>query len=298
MDGTVFNIMHYALHDGPGIRSVVFLKGCPLSCLWCHNPEGQAPGPELMLLTDRCTGCGDCVRACPHSAATLVDGIPGVTEACTACGECVEVCVQGARTLAGRRMTVSDVLNEVLRDRVFMEESGGGVTISGGEPLMQAAFLRELVEACACEHMPVAVETCGVGTRDDLLWLAEHSVLFLYDVKLVDEPRHRQWTGHGNAEILANLRALTEAGARVVVRVPVIPGANDDEANARQLVVLLQDLGVHRVDLLPYHRIGTEKYVRLGRQYALPELQPPSTEELERLEEMFKAAGLKVVTGG
>jgi pyruvate formate lyase activating enzyme len=195
-------------------------------------------------------------------------------------------------------MAVGDVMGEVLRDRVFMEESGGGVTISGGEPLMQAAFLRELVEACTREHLPVAVETCGVGARDDLLWLAEHSVLFLYDVKLVDEPRHRQWTVHGNAQILANLRALMQAGARVVVRLPVIPGANDDDVNARQLVVLLQDLGVRRVDLLPYHRIGTEKYVRLGRQYALPELQPPSAEELERLQEMFEAAGLEVVTGG
>ena len=298
MDGTVFNIMHYALHDGPGIRTVVFLKGCPLSCLWCHNPEGQTPGPELMLFADRCTACGDCVRVCPQGAARLVDGVPCVTEACAACGECVEACVQGARTLAGRRMTVPDVLAAVLRDRIFMEESGGGVTISGGEPLMQAAFLRELVEACGREHLPVAVETCGVGARDDLLWLAQQGVLFLYDVKLVDEPRHRQWTGHGNAEILANLRALTEAGARVVVRLPVIPGANDDDANARQLVALLQDLGVRRVDLLPYHRIGTEKYVRLGRQYALLELQPPSAEELGRLQEMFEAAGLEVVTGG
>lgn len=298
MDGTVFNIMHYALHDGPGIRTVVFLKGCPLSCLWCHNPEGQTPGPELMLFADRCTACGDCVRVCPQGAARLVDGVPCVAEACTACGECAEACVQGARTLAGRRMTVPEVLAAVLRDRIFMEESGGGVTISGGEPLMQAAFLRELVEACGREHLPVAVETCGVGARDDLLWLAQQGVLFLYDVKLVDEPRHRQWTGHGNAEILANLRALTEAGARVVVRLPVIPGANDDNANARQLVALLQDLGVRRVDLLPYHRIGTEKYVRLGRQYALPELQPPSAEELGRLQEMFEAAGLEVVTGG
>jgi len=298
MDGTVFNIMHYALHDGPGIRSVVFLKGCPLSCLWCHNPEGQTSGPELMLFADRCTACGDCVRACPHGAARLVDGVPCVTEACTACGECVEACVQGARTLAGRRMTVSDVLNEVLRDRVFMEESGGGVTISGGEPLMQAAFLREFVEACGREHLPVAVETCGIGARGDLLWLVQQGVLFLYDVKLVDASRHRQWTGHGNDEILANLRALTQAGARVVVRLPVIPGANDDEANAQQLVALLHDLGIHRVDLLPYHRIGTEKYVRLGRQYALPELEPPSAEELERLQEMFEAAGLEVGTGG
>ena len=298
MEGTVFNIMHYALHDGPGIRTVVFLKGCPLSCLWCHNPEGQAPGPELMLLADRCTGCGDCVRVCPQGAATLVDGVPGITEACTACGQCVEACVQGARTLAGTRMSVTDVLGGLLRDRVFMEESGGGVTISGGEPLLQAAFLRELVDACEGERMPVAVETCGVGDSKDLLWLAQKGVLFLYDIKLVDEARHRQWTGHGNAGILANLRTLAQARAHVVVRLPVIPGANDDDANVGQLAGLMQDLGLRRLDLLPYHRIGTEKYVRLGREYSLPELQPPSTEQLERLQAMFEAAGLEVVTGG
>ncbi|HNW84669.1 MAG TPA: glycyl-radical enzyme activating protein [Candidatus Cryosericum sp.] len=298
MEGTVFNIMHYALHDGPGIRTVVFLKGCPLSCLWCHNPEGQAPGPELMLLTDRCTGCGDCVRVCPQGAATLVDGVPGITEACTACGQCVEACVQGARTLAGTRMSVTDVLGELLRDRVFMEGSGGGVTISGGEPLLQAAFLRELVDACEGERMPVAVETCGVGDSKDLLWLAQKGVLFLYDIKLVDEARHRQWTGHGNAGILTNLRTLAQARAHVVVRLPVIPGANDDDANVGQLAGLMRDLGLRRLDLLPYHRIGTEKYVRLGREYSLPELRPPSTEQLERLQAMFEAAGLEVVTGG
>ena len=298
MTGTVFNVMHYALHDGPGIRTVVFLKGCPLACRWCHNPESQNPGPELMITAERCIGCRDCLTACPTGAATLVDGVPGATDACMACGRCVDVCLTGARTIAGRTMTVEEVMSELVRDRVFFEESGGGVTFSGGEPLMQAAFLTSLLEACQDEGVSTAVETCGMTDQGELLAMADKVDLFLYDVKLMDAVRHAETTGVGNETILANLAALVETHARIIIRFPVIPGVNDDRDNVDLMVAMMRQLGLHEIDLLPYHRIGTDKYRRLGRPYELAELQAPSTEVMESVRRVFADAGIEVRVGG
>jgi pyruvate formate lyase activating enzyme len=298
MSGTVFNVMHYALHDGPGIRTVVFLKGCPLACRWCHNPESQTPGPELMIAAGRCTECGDCLRACPNGAAVLVDGVPGATDACTACGRCVDACLAGARTIAGRIMTVAEVMSELVRDRVFFEESGGGVTFSGGEPFMQPAFLRSLLDACQGEGISTAVETCGMTDGQDLLGMADRVDLFLYDVKLMDRDRHGEATGVRNETILANLAALAAAHAYVIVRFPVIPGVNDDSKNVGLMVVMMNRLGLREIDLLPYHRIGTDKYRRLGRPYQLAELQPPSAEAMENMRRVFADAGIEASVGG
>jgi pyruvate formate lyase activating enzyme len=298
MTGTVFNVMHYALHDGPGIRTVVFLKGCPLACRWCHNPESQNPGPELMITVERCTACGDCLTACPAGAAVLVDGVPGVTDVCTACGRCVEACLAGARTIAGRTMTVAEVMSELVRDRVFFEESGGGVTFSGGEPLMQAAFLKSLLDACQDEGISTAVETCGMIDQRKLLEMGDKVDLFLYDVKLMDTARHGEATSVGNGIILANLAALTEVRAHVVIRFPVIPGVNDDKDNVDLMVAMMRRLGLHEIDLLPYHRIGTDKYRRLGRPYELAELQPPSAETMESIRRAFADAGIEAWVGG
>jgi len=298
MSGTVFNIMHYALHDGPGIRTVVFLKGCPLACQWCHNPESQGLHPELMITVERCTGCGDCLTVCPTGAAVLVGGVPGATDACTACGRCEGVCLAGVRTIAGRTMTVADVMSELVRDRVFFEESGGGVTFSGGEPFMQPAFLRSLLEACQDEGISTAVETCGMSDRQDLLGMVDKIDLFLYDVKLMDTTRHGEATGVGNETILTNLAALVAAHAHVIVRFPVIPGLNDDRENVGLMVSMMDCLGLHRIDLLPYHRIGTDKYRRLGRPYQLADLQPPSAEAMENIRCMFADAGIEASVGG
>lgn len=298
MDGIVFNIMHYALHDGPGIRTVVFLKGCPLACQWCHNPESQGLHPELMITVERCTGCGDCLTVCPTGAAVLVDGVPGATDACTACGRCVDACLVGARTIAGRIMTVPEVMKELVRDRVFFEESGGGVTFSGGEPFMQPAFLRSLLETCQDEGISTAVETCGMADLAALLAVVDKIDLFLYDVKLMDTTRHGEATGVGNETILTNLAALVAAHAHVIVRFPVIPGLNDDRENVGLMVSMMDRLGLHRIDLLPYHRIGTDKYRRLGRPYELADLQPPSAEAMENIRRAFADAGIEASVGG
>lgn len=298
MSGIVFNVMHYALHDGPGIRTVVFLKGCPLACRWCHNPESQAPRPELMITAERCTGCGDCLTACPTGAAVLVGGVPGATDACTACGRCEGVCLAGARTIAGRTMTVAEVMRELVRDRVFFEESGGGVTFSGGEPFMQPAFLRSLLEACQDEGISTAVETCGMADLAALLAVADKVDLFLYDVKLMDQARHGEATGVENETILANLAALATVHAHVIIRFPVIPGVNDDSENVGLMVAMMHRLGLRGIDLLPYHRIGTDKYRRLGRPYELVELQPPSAEGMENIRRAFADAGIEASVGG
>ncbi|MFZ2412863.1 MAG: glycyl-radical enzyme activating protein [Candidatus Cryosericum sp.] len=294
----MFNIMHYALHDGPGIRTVVFLKGCPLACQWCHNPESQDPRPQLMIMAERCIGCGDCLAACSTGAAVLVDGIPGATDACIACGRCVNVCLAGARTIAGRTLTVAEVMSELVRDRVFFEESGGGVTFSGGEPFMQPVFLRSLLDACQDEGISTAVETCGMTDQRELLGMADKVDLFLYDVKLMDAPQHAEVTGERNETILANLAALVQAHAHVIIRFPVIPAVNDNQDNINLMIGMMRRLGLHEIDLLPYHRIGTDKYVRLGRPYRLADLQPPSAEDMEKMRCIFTDAGMAASIGG
>ncbi|MFN8091096.1 MAG: glycyl-radical enzyme activating protein [Vicinamibacteria bacterium] len=291
--GRVFDVQRYSLHDGPGIRTTVFLKGCPLACLWCHNPESQSVAPEVLVTAERCLSCGSCVTACEHGAP-----LPGDAR-CTACGACAEACPAGARRLAGRETTVGEVMREVLRDRVFYDDSGGGVTFSGGEPLAQPAFLAALLDACRAAGIHTAVDTCGFAPRDRLMDLAPRVDLFLFDVKLVADARHRALTGVPSAPILANLRALAAAGAAVWVRVPVVPGLTDAEADLAATADLVAALPrAPRVSLLPYHRTGVAKARRLGR--ALPELdvEPPPRARLEELAALFRERGLVTNIGG
>ena len=297
--GLVLNIMHFALHDGPGIRTTVFLKGCPLHCWWCHNPESQSSEPEVIFFEERCIRSGDCVRACPHGALRL-DGNRLLHDParCDHCAECVAACPTTARQLAGRWMTVPEVLAEVAKDEVFFEESGGGVTVSGGEPLMQATFVESLLAALHAKGVKTVLDTCGVADPSLVRRVSENVDLFYYDLKLMDDERHRHYTGMGNTVILENLKLLAERKREVVVRVPVIPGVNDDTANFDQLTGFLRPLGLRAVDLLPYHRFGSEKYRRLHLPYEMEGVVPPSDMQMEALAERLRRDGFTVRIGG
>jgi pyruvate formate lyase activating enzyme len=296
--GLLFDIMRYALHDGPGIRTTVFFKGCPLSCWWCHNPEGQSGKPNLMFFGNRCLGCGDCIPVCPHGAVQRVNGVVHTTSACQVCGTCAEACPTGARKVAGRWMTVSEVMHEIERDLIFWDESGGGVTFSGGEPLAQARFLESLLDACREKRIDTVVETCGLANKDGLLELSEKVGLFLYDLKILDPVKHKKYTGVANDSILANLEALARSNKPVVVRFPVIPEINDDSENIRQMVGLLSRLQLWRIHLLPYHQTGTEKYKRLGRGFRMEQVKAPSPSLVTKIAGEFERAGFNVKVGG
>ncbi len=300
--GLVFNIQRYSLHDGPGIRTTVFLKGCPLRCLWCHNPEGLDRQPEVLRSRDRCIACGRCGEECPAGAAGPI-GPNGQAERererCTGCGACVRACPAEARRLAGRRLTAAEVLAAVLRDRLFYEDSGGGVTFSGGEPLGQPEFLTALLAACRDREIHTALDTSGHVPQEDLLAAARWTDLFLYDLKTLDDRRHRRYTGVSNRLIVENLHALGRVHGNIWVRVPLVPGVNDDPRDLEDIVRLAASVpGVRQVNLLSYHATGAAKFARLGQTYPGGELLPPPAELVAQTAARLQELGLPVISGG
>jgi pyruvate formate lyase activating enzyme len=296
--GVLFDIHRYALHDGPGIRTVVFLKGCALRCQWCHNPESQHPQPELMLHPVRCIQCGTCYDVCPQDAISEV----GTDWArCTTCGTCTAACYAEAREIVGQEMTVDEVMAAILRDTAFYDESGGGVTFSGGEPLLQGDFLLALLRACKAHDLHTALDTCGYAPTETLNRVRDYVDLFLYDVKVLDDARHRAVTGVSNRRILEHLRLLNDHGHRVILRVPLVPGVNDDDETIREIGALARSLAcVERIDVLPYHRIGIDKYGRLKmsdrgeREKGWREFEPPTEGRISEIRAMLRADGLQV----
>ena len=298
-EGTVLRLERFAIHDGPGIRTTVFLKGCPLRCAWCHSPESQDPDPEFMPLPERCLRCGACREACPqHAAPPAADRAALAPPECTTCGECVEACPSGARQLAGYRTNVHSLVSILERDRIFYDESGGGVTFSGGEPLMQPEFLLEAVETCRDSGLHVAVDTCGLGDTRTLLDVARSANLFLFDLKIMDEDRHRAHTGASNGRILENLERLAAVHRHIIVRFPLVPGVNDDDENVKEMGAFLASLRLTRVDVLPYHRAGLSKYHRLLRPYPLPDTMPPAPDLRLHVSRVLEGCGLIVSPGG
>jgi len=280
--GLIFDIKRYAINDGPGIRTAVFFKGCPLDCWWCHNPESKRRMPEMMYRQNRCELCGDCIPICPQGGILLVDGVlvtkPGF---CQDCGECAEACVYGARELVGREMTLTQVMKEIQRDVVFYDQSGGGVTLTGGEPLFQPTFTNALLRRCKEQEIHTILDTSGYASWKVISKAAKYTDLFLYDLKLMDDERHRKYTGVSNSLILANLKNLCAIGAQVIIRLPLIPGVNDDEENLTHMRQFLEELPVLvGVEVLPYHDSARAKYAALGLDYRLPEVGMPLPERV------------------
>jgi pyruvate formate lyase activating enzyme len=298
--GIVFDIKRFSIHDGPGIRTTVFFKGCPLRCSWCHNPESQDRKPERIFWENRCLRCQACIASCRQGAIRL-DGSHIITddEKCILCGACVEACYAEARQIAGREMTIAQVMSEIERDIPFYDQSAGGVTFSGGEPLLQSDYLLALLLACKEWGIHAALDTCGFASWETLNRLRNHVDLFLYDLKLIDLARHKKYTGVSNIRILDNLQRLSEHGHNIILRVPIIPGINDDIKNIRAIGTFVADLpNVNRVDILPYHRAAISKYERLHRTYRFSELYPPSEDKMAEITQVLEEFGLQVKVGG
>ena len=300
----VFNVQRFSVHDGPGIRTTVFLKGCPLNCPWCHNPESRAGRPEMAIKADRCLGCDLCAPTCPEGIAGSLNPLTNTNRpdaTCIRCGACAEACPAGARDLLGEDMGVDKLLAEIERDRPYHEESGGGVTFSGGEPIANgnAPFLLDCLDECGKRGLHRAVDTCGHVTTDTLLAVAERAELLLYDLKIMDDARHRLVVGVGNERILHNLKILTERDHEVWIRVPLIPGLTDDEKNLAAMAEFAAGLARPcPIHLLPYHALGGDKYRRLGLDNPLSGLRAVDPALVDGQAELMRAYGLDVHIGG
>lgn len=294
----VCNIEKYAIHDGPGIRTVVFLKGCPLRCSWCSNPETQQKENELFYNKSTCQQCGTCVNACPKGALSLTEnGIIIDRDKCDLCGICVSVCPTKSLSFVGKKMDVEQVYKEVMKDRLFYEQSGGGVTASGGEVLMNTSFVTELFKRLKDEYIHTTVETTGFGDTKQLLALSEYTDLFLFDVKHTDREDHKKWTGVDNNIILKNLEVLAKANKKIIIRVPLIPEINDSVQNIQETINIAKRNGIKEIHLLPYHTLGVEKYNRLQRKYTVP-LEKRDHSFVEELKRMIEDQNLTCVVGG
>lgn len=294
--GRIFDLKRYSVHDGPGIRTTVFLQGCPLSCPWCHNPESRADAVVPGFRAERCLGCLACGEVCPQHVKPRPDAPwPAV---CDQCGRCVGVCPAGVRELAGRDIDSATLLAELERDRLHYEESGGGVTFGGGEPLAQPEFLLALLRGCRARDLHTAVDTTGFAHAEVIDQVAALVDLWLYDLKHPDPTAHAALTGEDNALVLANLGRLARAGCTIWLRVPVVPGRTDDPAALRRTAGLARELGISRLHLLPYHRAATGKLRRFDLGHGGGDLVPPRPEDLERLVRDLASPDLDVIIGG
>lgn len=290
----IINIQKYSIHDGDGIRTTAFFKGCPLKCTWCHNPESQSYAREVLYYTERCTGCTACAHACPNKAIIDKHGhVDTDRSRCDLCGTCLDYCLNNAREIVGKQYSIPELVKELTKDAMFYEESHGGVTLSGGEVMAQDMdYIEELVKRLHRQGIDVTIDTCGQAPYENFRRILPYVSTFLYDFKLMDSEQHRKYTAFGNETILDNLKRLSADGARIYIRIPTIEGVNADDGNMRAIIAFLKEyVNVAQVNLLPYHNTGKSKYEKLARTYEGEAFAAPSSERMEELLDLFRAAG-------
>ncbi len=298
----IINIQKYSIHDGNGIRTTIFFKGCPLSCLWCHNPESQNYSEELMYNEEKCTGCMACIDSCPQRAISKEEKCV-VTDKikCDLCKECIDYCVNNAREIVGKEYTVAQLVKEAEKDRMFYEESSGGITLSGGEVMTQNMdYIEELLKKLKKKGYNIAIDTCGQAPYENYNRILKYVDTFLYDIKLMDNEKHIKYIGKSNNLILENLKKLSEAGANINIRIPLVEGVNADDESIEELIKFLKkNINVHKINLLPYHNTGKSKYERLQKVYEGVNFEAPSKERMETVKGKFEKAGfINIKIGG
>ncbi len=299
----ITNIQKYSIHDGDGIRTTVFFKGCPLKCVWCHNPETQRFEKELQYDKEKCLGCGACAKVCPQAAITMVEGKPLLDKSlCNLCGKCEVYCPEGIRERVGQEYPVKALMKEIMKDRMFYEQSGGGVTLSGGEVMaMSSEYIVAIAKELQKEEITLTIDTCGYVPFKKFEAILPYVNTFLYDVKVMDPELHKKYIGVDNQLILENLVKLSEAGARIYIRIPTVKEVNGNEKNMLDTIRFLKEHNITpaQVNLLTYHNTGSSKYPKLGMEYLGNDLHAPSSEEMEGFVKLFKDAGyLNTKIGG
>lgn len=293
----ITNIQKFSIHDGDGIRTTVFFKGCPLKCEWCHNPETQKFEKEMQVDREKCTGCGACAAVCPNGAIHMEEGRPILdAEACVFCGKCTRFCPTGAREVIGQEYTVKELVKELMKDQMFYEESGGGVTLSGGEVMsMDMDYLLAVAKELKRQDVTLTIDTCGFVPYEKFQEILPYVNTFLYDVKVMDPELHKKYMGTDNALILENLVRLAKDGARIYIRIPTVKEVNGNEENMKETIAFLQEHDIHpaQINLLPYHDTGSGKYRKLDMEYKGTDLHAPDKEEMEALAALFINAGYK-----
>lgn len=289
MKGKILNIQRCSIHNGPGIRTTVFFKGCPMKCLWCHNPESQSFKNEIMYDEERCTQCQSCINACSDNCISLRDNkIKTDLDRCIFCENCIDYCINEARELIGRDISAKDLVDELMKDSEFFKNSNGGITLSGGEALSQGNFTIEVAKLFKKRGISVALDTCGFVHSDQLKEISQYIDIFLYDIKIIDPKKHKKFTGVDNKLIFENLQLLSNLGSRIFIRIPVIEGINTSECEIQGILDLIEKIDVEKISLLPYHEIGRHKYNKLNLDFDNKIMKVPSEEMIEKIKKIFE----------